>query len=100
MGLQTTTAIIIALFLSGCVTTTTFNQSGLDCQHTVSSQLMGTGQVISCKKENQLVLLNSFPGVAIIEPIEKATEAAGIVGGAAILTRPRNNDRIQVHVGP
>jgi len=89
----------VIILLSSCVSVTKFDSSGLTCQHTVSAQILGTGQVITCEKDNQIVHINSFPGTSMIEPLEKAAEAGAIIGGTIILAKPRQ-DGIKIHVGP
>lgn len=92
--------LILFLFLSACVTIEDFKTGALDCHHAVSTQLMGTAQVVNCENAGKSVYVNSFPGTAIIDPIEKAAEAGAIIGGASVIAQPRLNDSVHVHVGP
>ena len=94
--------LLLALLLSSsCVTIKTFKVGNLDCNHAVSTQLMGTAQVVECHNETTTVI-NSFAGTAGIEPIEKALEAGMIVGGgyAVLKNLPHTvNTNSTIHLG-
>lgn len=91
--------LALLLFLAGCVSTAQFDQGKLQCFHTVSTKLMGTAQVVSCERADGVVYVNSFPGVAAIDPIGKAAEAGAIAGALHNLPKALSTDST-IHIRP
>lgn len=95
--------ILLALLLSGCVAQRDFQTGALNCHHTVSTQMFGTAQVVSCDVADQPVYVNSFPGTPGVEPAEKLIEAGAMAGSVAgvlsNLPRSVTTDSV-IHIRP
>ena len=89
----------IFLVLPGCAVSNSFKVGSLDCTHVVSTQLMGTAQVVECEQDKMPAYVNSFPGTPAIDPLEKAAELGAALGALRNLPSTLSTDSV-IHLKP